>query len=107
MCNKLCFNDERSIAYNDLDKKRNEMKLPIYMKAGKDRKTIIVKWWGVIYLKLRYVYLSHVIGLLSKKRMNTLAYISFWCGMWAMLVNHVNSEVAFFAIAFWIKLNNR
>ena len=45
---------------NDLDKKRNEMKLPIYMKAGKDRKTIIVKWWGVIYLKLRYVYLSIV-----------------------------------------------
>ena len=46
--------------YNDKDKKRNEMKLPIYMKAGKDRKTIVVKWWGVIYIKLRYVFLSIV-----------------------------------------------
>jgi hypothetical protein len=36
------------------------MKLPIYMKAGKDKKTIIVKWWGIIYLKLRYVFLSNV-----------------------------------------------
>jgi hypothetical protein len=44
-------------------KTTKKMKLPMYMKSGKDNKTIIVKWWGVLYLKLRYVYLSHVLGL--------------------------------------------
>lgn len=38
------------------------MKLPMYMKSGKDNKTIIVKWWGVLYLKLRCFILSHVIS---------------------------------------------
>lgn len=46
---------------NGNDKKRNEMKLPIYMKAGKDNKTIIVKWWGILWLKFRYVFLSNVV----------------------------------------------
>ena len=36
------------------------MKLPMYMKSGKDNKTIIVKWWGVLYLKLRNVFSSNV-----------------------------------------------
>ncbi len=32
------------------------MKLPIYMKAGKDNISITVKWWGVLYLKLRNLF---------------------------------------------------
>lgn len=44
------------------------MKLPRYMKSGKDGKTIIVKWWGVLYLKLRYVFLSIVIARLFPHR---------------------------------------
>ena len=76
------------------------------MKAGKVNKTIIVKWLSIIYLKLKYVFLSNVSGLLSKKTMGRFAHLSLLCGMYAMWVNNINSEVAFFTLAIWIKINN-
>ena len=51
------------------------MKLPMYMKSGKDNKTIIVKWYGVLYLKLRYFILSHVISCVHGKTDKSTYYL--------------------------------
>jgi hypothetical protein len=61
------------------------------MKSEKDGKTIIVKWWGVLYLKLRHVYLSHVIGM--------------WIPVTKSLPNTNGND--YWTRVFWVKLKNR